>query len=1688
MKKTNKANKGRSAWVVGGFAALVVVLLGIVAGVDLTSVGGSFWPRAEETGSNQGYPLTVASSELGVPPQSVGVGKLVSAAEGDVQNIQPPTISGFSSDLFTGSATVSYPLSLPPGRGGLTPSISFNYSSANVYGPVMGADVNGDTEHEEFDITGGGGKDSWYDQLITQSSQVGLGWNVSGLGYVFRDRVNRYTLVLNGQSYRLFKDPTEGEWDGLNWHTDPESFLKIEHSTTEDEPMPPAFNPNNFEIVDANGTNYTFEPLGYVWKKNCPNECHWVHFYNQWFLTKVHDVHGNEILVDYDVEQQRLTFVPVAEEIKHYPRAIYPRQIRYTGSVTEGGFKTKVEFEFADRDDKRIANGPCYWEGTKPVCPLEASNQFSFSDKRITRVDIKVKRAEGGIEAWETVRQYELLHDDPDDGDDLPDYFMSARDTGDTGCGGLCPLHLRLWGIKALGRNGETLPAYTFDYHDDHGDYETYRLLKQADNGYGGAVEYFYETYVIDDYGPKTGERWSTVSGGHRVTKKKVKEEAVTGGVANFFVTTYDYGSGPTVGISDWPDHSGFESLGHIWVVGKVYKKNTEDQGAVGAVESAFRRLARRVTGVLRGGSVAGNGDPNVLTTTVYHFDQGEYFETGNCVGKFFVWPERGRLVWSKVYNGDLAEWGREGPDDLTPEQRAKLFSFAESDYLREKKDGMSDRMTTCEEYVNRQDTVWNTAHFIAAKETRSCQEHSEWPKGSLITYQYHKTSQGGKQWGNLTHALEYEVSGCNFDNATPYRMTHNVYLPNSTTGYITNRSNGTETFACNSGLAGTVDNYSSFVEGVDCPTPKRTSLVWNLYDGNRGLPRRPDKGLLTASRVWYDFPETVNPTWLGEFNAATCEKGEVDPGDGKCKWRTVDIENKYDGYESGHTGKYGNLTATSSFKKYGWVSTTGGWNFSSLGDGSEARESKVIYENTEDDPGDFEYYTFPLKMINSLGHKTETRYYSNEENEEVEVFHPSLAQKTVVIDANRKEWTTEVDGFGRTTATYLPGEEAIAQTIVEYNDIGQKVVNPFRVYTRTRDDEGDDDPATPISYSHSWQFYNGLGQVIETQAEKEGDGAKIALTAASYNTLGQAEKTLLPYEVGQSGPDYGRYLEPEWNRLERTEVDYDSLGRVIESRTPTKAGGWYKTKTGYYGRKTAVFDSKNHLAVSEVDNLGRALETQIFNRQLFTDTNSLPEDGLQLPTDYYVKTRLDYDSLDRVTRTTTADLASTPAKTAVSEVFYNQFGQKMASIDPDLGTWRYTYDPVGTLAAMTDAGGNVKSFVYDALNRLISKHYGGKETAAVASFSYDVPSFGFGVCANGVGRLCSDSTANRPADGFIGARTGYTYDAKGRLEKETKMMDLEGTGAWSLFTTEFAYDAAGRQREVTYPDLAREKVVYSYNEAGLLNEVAGMINGIQQTYLDDATYNLLGQRKEEILGNGTVNAYTYEPRTNRLASITTRDRGGVDIWKQELKEYDPVGNITKVVYPLYLESPFSPAHPFEIDYQYDDLNRLTGNSLARFTPEAADLHFSTDYDYDHLGRMTFKKEMGELGSLGNETVVQNVSTDSVLVVEVPSREYAFITFDLYDKRGKGLTFIGDKAEKDSVYPYTVFLSLDVLARYNEMVPADYEGYITVESHKQIHYPGSADGPDIRVRHGSVEEFCTEYPDVFSCPAPNPSP
>ncbi|TYO83929.1 RHS repeat protein, partial [Pseudomonas sp. CK-NBRI-02] len=114
-------------------------------------------------------------------------------------------------------------------------------------------------------------------------------------------------------------------------------------------------------------------------------------------------------------------------------------------------------------------------------------------------------------------------------------------------------------------------------------------------------------------------------------------------------------------------------------------------------------------------------------------------------------------------------------------------------------------------------------------------------------------------------------------------------------------------------------------------------------------------------------------------------------------------------------------------------------------------------------------------------------------------------------------------------------------------------------------------------------------------------------------------------------------------------------------------------------------------------------------------------------------------------------------------------------------------------------------------------------------------------------------------------------------------------------YTTQTTTDATGAV--LSTQDAAGHKQRLCYDVAGqLAGSWLTLKGGTEQVIVKSLHYSAAGQKLREEHGNGVVTTYTYEPKTQRLASIKTERQGSGAKVLQDLRyAYDPVGNVLSV-------------------------------------------------------------------------------------------------------------------------------------------------------------------------------------------------
>ncbi|MCP3942526.1 MAG: hypothetical protein GY710_13710 [Desulfobacteraceae bacterium] len=473
--------------------------------------------------------------------------------------------------------------------------------------------------------------------------------------------------------------------------------------------------------------------------------------------------------------------------------------------------------------------------------------------------------------------------------------------------------------------------------------------------------------------------------------------------------------------------------------------------------------------------------------------------------------------------------------------------------------------------------------------------------------------------------------------------------------------------------------------------------------------------------------------------------------------------------------------------------------------------------------------------------------------------------------------------------------------------------------------------------------YTDGLGRMIQTLAKSNG---QYLATLFTFDDMGREECTRGPFftpaESFLSGDFTGISANPSavssgaattWTRN-----FYDDRSRV----TRTQQSGGIDTYFEYDNLKTRITDPDGNAKTQIQDILGRIIE--------------VIEHGPSDQNTFY--TYDPADNLFKVARTNPATGSSIE-----NIVAYNTLDQKTSMTDRDMGHWSYGYDLNGNLISQTDARGVTINFAYDELNRQTKKIY---PDASFASSTYDG-------AANGLGLLHKKSKGN--------ALTEYgTYDKMGRVLSETRTVDAV------KISFDYTYDPAGRQasKTVSRNGALFKKLAYEFYPG---TSLLARVNGENNHAITEIT-QYTPQGKIEFLNhaNGTGTRYIYDYITARLEAILSYNMEQDIMDKAYL--YSKAGDIIEISNNR-LDTIQS--------YEYDHLHRLisekssgpgvvaaTSAEVLEFTYEDTPdkpVHAPTrvtingapvEYSYTATGNRSFKNE-------GIETSVYESNDDNMI-------------------------------------------------------------------------------------------------------------
>ena len=477
----------------------------------------------------------------------------------------------------------------------------------------------------------------------------------------------------------------------------------------------------------------------------------------------------------------------------------------------------------------------------------------------------------------------------------------------------------------------------------------------------------------------------------------------------------------------------------------------------------------------------------------------------------------------------------------------------------------------------------------------------------------------------------------------------------------------------------------------------------------------------------------------------------------------------------------------------------------------------------------DGQYNIFPVKVINSLNHESSATY------------DPGTGNVLTETDPNGQTTTYEYDTFGRLLKVYSPIDNTDSpSTIYTYND----TTLPRSVHIQSKEEgQAIEDTATTAKYLDTWQFYDGLGRIAQTQSQNTTKWSYHVISGLKeYNTRGLISKSYTPYFPDhQTYPGWvaGQFYEnlPTVPYYATTSYTYDALGRVIRqdlsdgTYSTVSFSGWKETRT-----KGITASSTGHVTDYYKDAFDRIILISEYNQG----------------NNYY--TYYTYDTLGNLIRIVNDNYTAT-------KITYDSLGRKTNMDDPQMGHWEYAYDANGNLISQKDAKNQTTTLAYDRLGRILTKTYPDSKQI---SYTYDTGDYG-------KGRL----TKVTDLSGY----TEFTYDQLGRVIS-TKKSITAGSHP-KEYITGSQYNASSQQTKLSYPN--SKEMLYGYNSSGDLLTLGDSVTD----FVKHTEYNQNKQIIQMDFNNDLTTAYEYNWNNLRLTKLITGNTYGFTFTDPTYISYD---------------------------------------------------------------------------------------------------------------------------------------------------------------------------------------------------------
>lgn len=426
--------------------------------------------------------------------------------------------------------------------------------------------------------------------------------------------------------------------------------------------------------------------------------------------------------------------------------------------------------------------------------------------------------------------------------------------------------------------------------------------------------------------------------------------------------------------------------------------------------------------------------------------------------------------------------------------------------------------------------------------------------------------------------------------------------------------------------------------------------------------------------------------------------------------------------------------------------------------------------------------------------------------------FNPAWGVETSVTDPNNNVTTATYDALGRRVGVWLPERPQASNT---QPSVGYSYLESTTVANAVT-------TATVMGSNivTTYNLYDGLGQLVQTQGLAEGGGAVVADTG--YDAAGNTVLQNNPYST-TSNPSTTLFVPSSESVIpSETVTTFDGSGRTQASILYSLGTERHRTSYAYPGvdRVDATPPAGGTPTSTFTNSLGQT-------KKLIQYLATTP-----LSTATQEATSYGYDNQGNMTSMTD------PAGNAWSWKF-DVLGHQTTAVDPDTGTTITSYDNAGNVLTTTDARSNVLAYSYDNLNRKTAEYLGavGSSGKELASWVYDTVAKGQLTSSSSY----TGSTVGTPGIAYTEAVTAYDtgYRPTGStISIPTGAPAFGGTS----YSTSYSYLQGGQLNTQVDPaegGIPAETLRYGYDGTARLSGLRGAVQFVT------TVYNAIGQLAE---------------------------------------------------------------------------------------------------------------------------------------------------------------------------------------------------------------------------------------------------